>query len=61
MANEQQDFNSDYEALPADWASRIARATSIAAICQALEIGIGQLIAWRQSNSEFNEACRRTY
>ena len=62
MHEDQQDSGADhYDGLPADWATRIARATSIAGICQALEIGIGQLIQWRQSNTEFNEACRRTY
>jgi hypothetical protein len=58
---EEATMSVSYEALPADWAARIAGATSIAKICEALEIGIAQLIAWRQANVEFNEACRRTY
>jgi hypothetical protein len=61
MHDEETDTLCDAEALPADWAARIAEAKSIAAICEALEIGIPQLIAWRQANAEFNEACRRTY
>jgi hypothetical protein len=63
MLDDQDEITSSvaYDALPADWATRIAGATSIAKICEALEIGISQLIAWRQANVEFNEACRRTY
>jgi hypothetical protein len=61
MHDEEMETLHDAQALPADWANRIAGAKTIAAICEALEIGILQLIAWRQASTEFNEACRRTY
>jgi hypothetical protein len=61
MQDEEMDTTHDSHALPLDWAARISGARSIAAICEALEIGIAQLITWRQAHTDFNEACRRTY